>query len=180
MISAAANPKRKYSYTLELVIVGECWVGINTSRTNHLVHEAFEKGRITEFKSIEHIEREVKTSAHTRLDFKLVTADKNIYVEVKNCTLVEHGIAMFPDAVTSRGTKHLHELLALKQAGNEAAVLFCIQRQDSESFSPACKIDPRYAETLAEVQRSGVMVLAYEAAVSPETIEITSSLPVRM
>jgi len=180
MISRANNPKRKYSHTLEMVKVGEGWVGINTGLTNHLVAEALAKGQVAEIGAVDRIHREVKTSAHTRLDFLLHKGTRKIYIEVKNCSLVEENVAMFPDAVTTRGTKHLVELLALKQAGFEAGVFFCVQRRDGNSFAPARHIDPDYATTLARVHEAGVMVLAYAAMVCPAGIEIVDRLPVRV
>jgi sugar fermentation stimulation protein A len=178
MISRSDNPKRKYPHTLEMVKVKMNWVGVNTALTNRIVAEAFARGVIAEIGTVDHIQREVKTSARTRLDFLLQQGARKIYVEVKNCTLVEEDVAMFPDAVTVRGTKHLRELLSLKQAGFEAAVLFCVQRQDAHSFAPARHIDPEYGDTLSLVHSRGVLVLAYEAEVTPRAIEIVGSLEV--
>jgi len=178
MISRSDNPKRKYPHTLEMVKVKAGWVGVNTARTNHLAAEAFAKGVVAEIGTVDHIQREVKTSSRTRLDFLLQKGARRIYVEVKNCTLVENDVAMFPDAVTVRGTKHLLELLSLKQAGFEAVVLFCVQRQDGHSFTAAHHIDPEYGDTLSLVHRHGVLVLAYEADVTPSAIEIVGRLPV--
>ena len=178
MISRSDNPKRKYPHTLEMVKVKAGWVGVNTARTNHLAAEAFAKGVVAEIGTVDHIQREVKTSSRTRLDFLLQKGARRIYVEVKNCTLVENDVAMFPDAVTVRGTKHLLELLSLKQAGFEAVVLFCVQRQDGHSFTAARHIDPEYGDTLSLVHRHGVLVLAYEADVTPSAIEIVGRLPV--
>jgi len=178
MISRANNPKRKYSHTLEMIKVGEGWVGINTGLTNHLVAEALVRGHVMEIGTVDRMQREVKVSDHTRLDFLLHKGMRKIFIEVKNCSLVEQNVAMFPDAVTARGKKHLVELLALKQAGYETALLFCVQRQDGNSFAPARHIDPDYAATLARVHHSGVMVLAYAATVCPAGIEIVGRLPV--
>lgn len=180
MISRSANPRRKYPHTLEMIKVNETWVGINTSLTNHLVREAFERGVIKEIGPIDHIRPEVKTSQHTRLDFLLTRGERKTFVEVKNCSLAENNIAMFPDAVTKRGTKHLNELMILRQEGHGAAVLFCVQRQDAISFSPAAHIDPLYSETLVRARRQGVLVLAYQAKVSPAGIKIFRGLPVSM
>ena len=179
-ISRSENPKRKYPHTLEMVRVAGGWVGINTSRTNSLVREALEKGIVSDFGRIETIRPEVKVSDGSRLDFLLTTDTGPVYLEVKNCTLAEDGVAMFPDAVTTRGTKHLHELLALHEAGFGAAVLFCVQRIDNRIFAPAAHIDPVYAETLADVSVKGIMVVAYQADVSPEEINVCRKLPVRI
>ncbi|MEJ2031848.1 MAG: DNA/RNA nuclease SfsA [Deltaproteobacteria bacterium] len=178
MISRAANPARKYPYTLEMIRVDSTWVGINTGLTNRLVKEALLAGRIEEIGPLTGIESEVKVSDHSRLDFLCRQGKKRLYLEVKNCTLAMEGWALFPDAVTARGTKHLQELLALSRAGHGAAVLFCVQRADAERFRPAAHIDPLYAETLREVHRQGVLALAYRAAVSPERIKIVEGLQV--
>ena len=180
MISRSDNPARKYPHTLEMVQVGSVWVGVNTSLTNKLVREALEKGVVKEFGRLDSIVQEVKTSAHTRLDFLLEQEDTRIYLEVKNCSLAENRAAMFPDAVTARGTKHLHELAALKEQGHKAAVFFCVQRSDDDCFMPAHHIDPVYAKTLANVMSKGVMILAYQADVSPREIKIARKLPVQL
>jgi sugar fermentation stimulation protein A len=180
MISRSDNPARKYPHTLEMVQAGSVWVGVNTSLTNKLVREALDKKVVKEFGRLDSIAQEVKTSAHTRLDFLLEREGTRIYMEVKNCSLAENRAAMFPDAVTARGTKHLHELAALKEKGHKAAVLFCVQRGDADHFQPAAHIDPVYAETLVNVASEGVMVLAYQAVVSPLEITITRKLPVQL
>lgn len=178
MISYSDNPKRKYPYTLEMVMVNGVWVGINTSRTNHLVREAFENEIVKEIGPVDTIKAEIKVSEKSRLDFLLTQGERNIYVEVKNCSLVEDGFAMFPDAVTTRGTKHLQELLTIKEAGHDAYVFFCVQRMDADQFKPAAHIDPVYAVNLLEVKNKGVGVLAYQAEVHPEQIQIMRSIPV--
>lgn len=180
MISRSDNPKRKYPHTLEMVQAGSVWVGVNTALTNKLVREALENNVVQDLGSPDTIVSEVKTSEKTRLDFLLERDGKKIYMEVKNCSLAENGTAMFPDAVTVRGTKHLHELAALKQQGHEAVVFFCVQRQDAECFRPAGHIDPAYAETLVRVAEEGVMVLAYQADVSPGEITVARKLPVHL
>jgi sugar fermentation stimulation protein A len=180
MLSRSGNPDRKYPFTLEMIQVDGCWVGINTGRTNHLVREAIENGVITDFREINRIQAEIKVSAGSRLDFLLFRGSEKIYVEVKNCTLVEERRAMFPDAITSRGTKHLRELAELAHGGHGAAIFFCVQRMDGEVFAPATHIDPLYARTLAEVVEQGVKVMAYQALVSPAEIRLTHALPVQL
>ncbi len=180
MISRSDNPARKYPHTLEMVQSGSAWVGVNTSLTNKLVREALEKNIVKELEMLDVISQEVKTSANTRLDFLLERKGTQIYMEVKNCSLAEHRIAMFPDAITARGTKHLHELAALKKQGHGAAVFFCVQREDADYFKPAHHIDPTYGEVLADVASKGVMVLAYRAVVSPRGIAIARKLPVKL
>ena len=180
LLSQSDNPKRKYPHTLEMIRVGEYWVGINTNRTNHLVREALENGVIDDFGPLDHIQAEVKVSDKSRLDFLLCSKETKIYVEVKNCTLVEGEIAMFPDAVTVRGTKHLLELAELKKKGFEAAIFYCVQRMDGKIFSPAVHIDPTYSKTLREVAAKGVKIVAYQASVGPDEICISRKLPIRL
>lgn len=180
LVSLAANPKRKYAHTLEMVRVGTTWAGINTARTNGLVAEAVSAGVVAELTGIETIRPEVKVSEKSRLDFLLTRGEEKIYVEVKNCSLALGRAAMFPDAVTVRGAKHLAELLALRRTGCRAVVFFCVQREDVDYFSPAEHIDPGYAQALREVAAQGVEVLAYGAVLSPEAITIVRPLPVRL
>jgi sugar fermentation stimulation protein A len=145
--------------------------------TNKLVREALENGTIQDFGIIHSIKQEIKVSDNSRLDFYLQTDTGQVYMEVKNCSLAENGIAMFPDAVTSRGTKHLEELLRLRQNGHQAAIFFCVQRTDCTTFKAAVAIDPRYADTLKKAIHYGVKAFVYQAHVSPQAITITSKIP---
>lgn len=177
ILSKSDNPKRKYAWTLEMVQEKGIWIGINTMMTNQIVREALENGTIDDFGSIESVQPEVKVSDKSRLDFLVQTESGPVYIEVKNCSLVQDDAAMFPDAVTVRGTKHLLELELLRKDNVRTAVLFCIQRADGSCFRPAHEIDPTYAETLHAVQAEGVHVLAYRARVQPDSVTITGKLP---
>jgi len=177
MLSTSPNPKRKYPQTLEMVRDGDTWIGVNTGLTNAIVAEAILEGHIAEFQDIDTLHREVTTSKSSRLDLLLERGDEKIYVEIKNCSLVEDGWAMFPDAVTARGTKHLLELARLVEQGHKGVIFFCIQRNDGKRFKPAAHIDPLYAKTLAEVSEKGVQMLAYQAEVKPQSIVIQKSIP---
>jgi len=177
-ISRSENPTRKYPHTLEMVRNHGTWIGINTALTNHLVREAMELGLISELNPTTNIQAEVKISPHSRIDFLIRQPTCLLYLEVKNCTLAEGGVARFPDAVTSRGAKHLRELMTLKEQGHQAAVLFCVQRQDTDRFAPADRIDPHYALLLKQAHAQGVLVLAYQAEVGPTEIRLARPLPV--
>jgi sugar fermentation stimulation protein A len=176
IISKSDNLKRKYGWTLEMVQEKGIWIGVNTGLTNRIVREALENGIIDDFGRIISVQAEVKVSDKSRLDFLVQTAEGPVYIEVKNCSLVEGNMAMFPDAVTVRGTKHLRELERLCKIEVRAAVLFCVQRSDGICFRPAREIDPVYADTLHEVQEKGVDILAYRAKVKPDSVTITSKL----
>jgi sugar fermentation stimulation protein A len=176
-LSRSDNPQRKYPYTLEMVKDRSTWVGVNTARTNKLVVEAFEKGQITEFPDFDTIKTEVKTSDHTRLDLQVNQGEKATFIEVKNCSLAIDGCAMFPDAVTARGAKHLHELTRLTAEGHRACIFFLVQRMDAERFAPATHIDAIYGDVLRQAAAAGVMVLVYQAEVSPQGIDVVRPLP---
>ena len=176
-LSRSDNPKRKYPFTLEMVEDNSTWVGVNTMRTNKLVAEALEKGHISEFQDIKAIKTEIKTSDHTRLDLQVSHGDSSTFIEVKNCSLAVDRCAMFPDAVTTRGTKHLHELTRLIAEGLRACIFFLVQRMDADRFSPASHIDSVYGDALLQAAEAGVMVLVYQAEVSPAGIDIVRPLP---
>jgi sugar fermentation stimulation protein A len=176
-LTKSDNPTRKYPYTLEMTQVGTVWVGVNTGRTNKLVVEALLKGQIADFVNIDEVKTEVKTSCHTRLDIQVIEKNQSTFIEVKNCSLAINGCAMFPDAVTSRGAKHLHELIRLVEEGFKSTIFFLVQRMDADHFCPANDIDPTYGKTLHYAIARGVQVLVYQAQVSPEGIHVVRALP---
>ncbi len=185
--SDSENPKRKYACTWELVEVdGEHIVGINTGLANKLVHEAIAKDRIAELVGYETIRSEVPYGEQkSRIDFLLEgsTGDANAlcFVEVKNVSLgLGDGLGTFPDAVTTRGQKHLQELLAMHEQGHRAVLLFCVQHSGIQRIAPADDIDPEYGRLLREVVAKGVEILAYAAEfdLQDSTIELHESLPV--
>lgn len=175
-ISRSDNLNRKLLYTWELIEANDTWVGINTMHPNKLVPEAVEAGVIEELRGFENIRREVKVSAHSRLDLCLEGRKGNCFVEVKNVTLAVDGVAAFPDAVSERGTKHLRELMRLKRQGHRAAIVFVIQRGDCHSFRPADEIDREYGHWLRRAIKAGVEVLPYRAQVTPKEIVLTERI----
>ena len=179
-ISRCTNVRRRLAYTWEMIRVNGGWVGINTLHPNRLVAEAIEMGTIGELQGYNSIRREVCTRAGTRLDICLEVSRGLCFVEVKNVTLAVDGTAAFPDAVTTRGTRHLRELIRLKRQGHRAVVLFVIQREDCSSFRPADEIDQEYGRWLRRAARAGVEVLPYQASVTPEEIVLTNRLESRL
>jgi len=177
IISDSENPKRKLRYTLEMIHNGTCWIGINTHKANDLAEEAVQNGVITELGEYNHISREIKYGMNSRIDLLLQNPAERCYVEVKNVTLLNAGNYQFPDAVTARGLKHLHELMQVKQAGHRAVMLFVIQRSDGRFFEPARQIDPAYAAGLMNARGSGVEILCYRADVRPEKSTIVEKIP---
>lgn len=181
-LSSASNPRRKYAWTWELVEVGgRVTVGINTGRSNALVREAIEAGRIGALSGYDTIRAEVPYGdRRSRIDLLLSAPGRpDCYVEVKNVTAaVDKGIGYFPDAVTTRGTKHLLEMADVVRQGRRAVLCFCVQRGDTREVRPADHIDATYGRTLREALGKGVEFVAYGADVSVQGIELTRQLPV--
>lgn len=182
-ISTSDNPKRKLKYTWELIHSKDTYIGINTQVPNKLVKQSIEHGIVEELSAYTKVKAEVKTSAHTRLDLMLEDeAGKRCYVEIKNCTLVEDGLASFPDAVTTRGQKHLEELVTLHEQGHEAVIFYLIQRMDAKRFTPAADIDPVYAQKLVWAAQKGVKIITRDVRIDPDAgpglIRLRRSVPV--
>ncbi len=179
-LSESGNPARKLRYTWELVQADDCWVGLNTLLPNLLVREGIENGVIGELAGYPLIRPEVKYGENSRIDLLLEGPAGRCYVEVKNVTLVEGGTALFPDAVTERGQKHLQELMKVVRNGHRGVIFFVVQRIDGNSVAPADAIDPVYGRLLRQAMQSGVEALAYQALVTPQEIRLDHRLPVRL
>lgn len=170
------DPTRKLKYTLEIVSTPTGFVGVNTRSPNAMIAMALNAGWLPHWQGYSDIKAEYKLNAETRLDFKLSHGSRHHYIEVKNVTLKDGQTAMFPDAETTRGQKHLRELIALKLQGHNAEIVFFIQRSDVKNFSPAHSIDPVYAGLLKNAFASGVLVTPIVCEVSPKCIQLTRSL----
>ncbi|MDH4224108.1 MAG: DNA/RNA nuclease SfsA [Deltaproteobacteria bacterium] len=177
-VSLSDNPKRKLAYTLELVRAGDTLVGVHTGRANDLAQEAILTGGgespsaqipvFPELAGYTRLRREVAYGTGSRVDILLEKEGRPpCYVEVKNVTLAADGAALFPDAVTERGTKHLAELSCQTGLGHRAVMLFVIQREDCSRFLPADRVDPVYGKALRRAVAEGVEVMACLARVSP-------------
>lgn len=182
-LSHRPDPRRRYPYTWELAEAeGGALVGIHTGRSNALVREAVEQGVAQELAGYDQIRGEVRFGTeNSRVDL-LLTGSKtgrDCYLEVKNVTAaVSGGVALFPDAVTARGTKHLRELAGVVDRGHRAVLCFCVQRADAHEVRPADAIDPAYGRTLREAMAAGVEALAYRASVSLSGIHLAERIPV--
>jgi len=180
-LSESDSPTRKYRHTWELVEAGGVMVGINTGLPNRLVAEAIEAGVIGELSGYGTIRREVPFGEErSRIDLVLESPGRAAcYVEVKNVTAaVADGVALFPDAVSARGTKHLRELMRLRERGLRPVLVFCVQRGDVGEVRPADAIDPLYGRTLRDAVASGVEVMAWRAKVTPGSILLETRIPV--
>ncbi len=169
------DPKRKTRFTWEMIFINGGWVGINTSVPNLLAFEAIREGKIEKLRGYTSVKREV-TFGDSRFDIFAENDREQCFVEVKNVTMKAGDFARFPDAVTTRGRKHLETLMQVRQQGMRAVMLYVVQRTDVQKFGPARTIDPQYAAALERAVKAGVEVIAVQAAVSPEKIEIVREM----
>ncbi|MGZ3772394.1 MAG: DNA/RNA nuclease SfsA [Pseudobdellovibrionaceae bacterium] len=190
LFSESDNPERKLKFTLEMIeSPSGGWVGVNTATPNTIVKETLQNvvaGKKENcpfgfWADFDEIKPEYKISAETRLDFMLKKngSEKMHFIEVKNVTLAEDGIAKFPDAVSERAQKHVRELVQLIEQGHSAEIVFTIQRQDCKAFAPADEIDPVYGALLREAAQKGLKVTPLVVDLSPEAVELSAAqLPI--
>ena len=184
--AAAGGAARKTAYDLALVDTGGGNLSsIDARLPNKLLAEALAAGRLPQFAAYPVIRPE-QTYGESRLDFLLEAqapadrTDGGCYLETKSATLVVDGVAMFPDAPTARGVKHLRSLMAARAAGYRAAVVFVIQRSDAGAFAPHDAADPLLGAALREAVAGGVAVYAYRCRVDETAIALADALPVRI
>ena len=175
----ADRGRRKTRYDLALVEVDGVLVSADARLPNALVREAIEAGCLPELGGFDRIAQEV-TFEDSRLDLVLSGRAGACYVEVKSVTLVRDGVALFPDAPTVRGRKHLLSLGRAVRQGHRAAVVFVIQRSDASSFSPNETADPEFYRALRDAAKGGVEAYAYRCAVDRTSVEISDAVPVRL
>lgn len=177
LLSPASTPGRKLPFTLELVRPHLDWVGVNTLTPNRLLKRAWEAGVLPELAGYTDFQAEA-VWGDSRLDARLRGPDGDFWIEAKNVTLVEDGVAAFPDAVTERGQKHLRELMGLAGQGARVAVFLAVQRPDGQCFGPADYIDPLFARLFWEAMDQGVEFLPYVVEASPDGIGLGRRLPI--
>lgn len=180
--STSPNLKRKYPFSWELTQTqAGHFICVNTMQANALAEEGIKNGVIKELGGYEKLTREVKYGEENSKIDALLSDDNKVdcFVEVKSVTLYrENGIGAFPDAVTTRGQKHLRELMAIREAGNRAVLLFIVLHSGIESVTCAKDIDSKYAQLLEQAVASGVEVLAYSCALSNQALVVEKSLPI--
>jgi sugar fermentation stimulation protein A len=167
-VSYSSDPKRKLAYTWEMIYVNDTWVGVNTMMPNKLIKLAIEQKMLPELGNYSEIKKEVKygQDGRSRIDFVLVGAEKLIYVEVKNTTYVVDDVALFPDTATTRGQKHLQELIDIMPEA-QGVMLYLINRDDMTKFAPGDAKDPIYGELLRQAVAKGLLVLPCRFQVTP-------------
>ena len=169
-------PARKLKYTLELTKLYNQYICTNTNVANKIAIEAIQNGTIKELQNYTTLKPEQKYGQNSRIDILLENENEKCYVEVKSVTLKIDNYLAFPDSVTSRGEKHLNELLQMVKDWHRAVMLYIIQRTDDLPFRIANEIDKKYYESFLEVTKQGVEVLVYQSTISQQKIIINQKI----
>ena len=176
-LSKSNDPKRKLKYTLQIIKDKKVKVGVNTHLTNKIVFEALKNRTIKNFAKIKIIDQEVKFGLNTRFDFLVTEKKIKSFIEVKNVTLSrKKGIAEFPDAITTRGHKHLRELMKANDKGYKIYLLYLIQRDDCKIFKVASDIDPEYYENLLKALNKNLIILCFDCKFSSKGIKLNNKI----
>ena len=180
-LSKSNNPNRKLKYTLEIIEDQKAKVGVNTHSTNKIVHHALKNNLIKELKNSIEIKPETKFGKNTRFDFLIINKDFKAFIEVKNVTLSRNKKkAEFPDAVTSRGLKHINELVDANKKGYKIFILYLVQREDCNSFSIAKDIDADYEKALVKAVKNNLNVLCYDCKFSSKGIKLNKKIKINI
>ncbi|MCG8338223.1 MAG: DNA/RNA nuclease SfsA [Proteobacteria bacterium] len=180
-VSYHDDPKRKLKYSWQIIEMPTSLVGVNTSWPNKLVAQAIISGAVDELTGYHSLAQEVKVGDRSRLDIYLTdNKKKQCYIEVKNCTMARDGVAAFPDAVTTRGRKHLVELQNLVDSNTRCVMFYLIQRTDAELFRPADEIDPEYGEELRKAHENGIEILVYDVTIDETKIGVNRKIPFQL
>lgn len=177
LVSPASNPKRKLAWTLEAVEAGGGWCCVNTQVPNKLLAWAFRGRLLPELRDATAMRAEA-TIGDSRLDARFTTPRGPLWVECKNVTLAEDGVALFPDARTERGKKHLEELMRQAAQGARVATFYLVTRADAACFGPAWCVDEDYARTFYAALAAGVEAWPWQAEVGAEGLRLVRRLPV--
>lgn len=181
-VSKSSDPKRKLPYTWEFVDVDGTYVGANTQNPNKIVNDALTAGYIPELAKYTTIKPEVKYGTeNSRIDFLLTDIHENrCYVEVKNAHFAQaekgQRVGIFPDSPTTRGVKHLEELMRVVDQGHRAVLIYCVQRGDCEALRFGAEFDPIYAKTAVKALKHGVEMLPYSCAITLNGITLYKPL----
>ena len=176
-LSESDNPNRKLKYTLQIIKDKKAFVGVNTHLTNKIVLDALKNNYIKEFKNLDSIIQEVKFGNNTRFDFLVSKNNKKSFIEVKNVTLSrKKKLAEFPDAVTSRGLKHINELLKAEKKGYEIYLMYIIQRDDCSLFKIAKDIDVMYYNLLKKAVKKKLNIICYDCKFSAKGIKLNHKI----
>lgn len=179
-LEPASNPDRKTKFSLISIYKGDVLINIDSQVPNRVIYDALKEGRIEGFEDMIELKREV-TYENSRFDlyFKRKNGQEG-FIEVKGVTLEVDGVAIFPDAPTTRGTKHVNELIKAYNEGYESYVIFLIQLKPIKYFRPNSITDPNFSSSLKKAYENGVKILAFDAHITDTTIDIGSPCPVKL
>ena len=173
------DPKRKLKYTLQILKTSKNVIGVNTHLANKLVYEGLQNNTLLEFKKLDKIFTEKFYNKESRFDFLVEKNKKKIFIEVKNVTLIRDGkTSEFPDAITTRGSKHIKTLMDAHKKGYECYVLFLVQIENCKYFRIAKDIDNEYYENYKLAKKSGVKFIAYNCKVGSKEIKIDKKVEI--
>ncbi len=175
-ISPVDNPNRKTKFTWQMILINGTWVGVNTNMANILAYNLLKEGQLPRFQNLKTLKTEVKFH-NSRIDLYAETTEEKFFIEVKNVTYRKGRYALFPDAPTTRGQKHLKELMLAIDQGYKAAMFFVIQRADTDFFAPAWEIDPVYSNLLLEARGHGVEIYPLQFKLEPGDVQFYRILP---
>ncbi len=179
-ISHHPEAHRKTKYSLRMAMKNETWFSLDSQIPNDLVEEALKKQTIPFDGSIKEIKREQKFG-QSRFDLKVTDTEGQVtYIEVKGVTLESQGLSMFPDAPTTRGTKHVRELKEAVEAGHKGRVIFVLQFEGAQCFRPHWERDTNFCQALVDASKAGVSIEAYSCQVGLESTVITTGVPVSL
>ena len=180
-ISKSDNPNRKLKYTLEIIEDKKSKVGVNTQSANKIVNHALQNNLIDKFNDVQEINPETRFGLKTRFDFLVINKKYKTFIEVKNVTLSrKKKLAEFPDSVTTRGLKHINELIKASKKNYKVFILYLIQRDDCRSFTIAKDIDPDYAKALIKGVKNKLNILCYDCKFSLKGIKLNKKINFRM
>jgi sugar fermentation stimulation protein A len=179
LLAPAVHPGRRTAFTLVLARQGRSWVCLIPALASQIVHFAALRCAIGGLKGAEVIQREV-VAGRSRIDFLMRYRGRPLLAEVKAAVFVEGRRALFPDCPTARGTRHVRELIAARQRGHAAALIFVVHREDADRLSPWSAVDPEFARALRDARRGGVRLLAYTCRVTPRECTLARRIPVEL
>ncbi len=180
-ISKSDNPNRKLKYTLEIIEDNKSKVGVNTFSANKIVYHALRNNLIDNINDIIEIKPETKFGSNTRFDFLVTNKKHKAFIEVKNVTLSrKKALAEFPDSITTRGLKHIKELLKASKKDYKIFILYLIQRDDCKSFTIAKDIDPNYAIALEKAVKNNLKILCYDCKFSSKGIKLNNKIKLKI
>jgi sugar fermentation stimulation protein A len=177
LVTPATGAHRKLPYTLVLAKQWGRWVAVDANLAPKLLAEALEEDRLPGFRGWR-LERREPAVEGGRLDLLLRRGGRRLWLEAKCTTLVVNGVARFPNPATERGRRHLRTLTEMVRAGEQAAVCFVAQRSDGRRFGTLPRVDPEFADLLAEARAAGVRCHAYRCRVSPRGVRLWDEIPV--